>query len=94
MNVKDETLLKLASLRESLINFAKPEVLKKLLDLCEALGTNRNSFVKQFEFWSRKNGPECRYSELAKEFFLRDQATSVAKEINWLYHNWSKHYEE
>jgi len=90
---RNDTLLKLASLRDSLIQFAKPEVLKKILDLCEALGTDRNSFVKQFKFWAEKNGEDCRYAAMAKQFFLQDQAESVAKQINWLYHNWSKYYE-
>jgi len=91
---RNETLLKLAALRESLIEFAKPKVLSKLIDLAEALGTERNSFVKQFKFWSEKNGEDCRYAAMAKQFFLNDQAKTVAKEINWLYHSWSKHYEE
>ena len=88
------TLTKLADLRESLISFAKPRILEKLLDLCEALGTDRNSFVKQFKFWLDKNGPDCRYANMARQFFIQDQAESVANEINWLYHNWSKYYEE
>ena len=87
-------LLRLAALRDSLITYANPEFLKKLLDLCEALGTDRNSFVKQFKFWLEKNGEDCRYAAMAKNFFLADQSEIVAKEINWLYHNWSKFYED
>jgi len=91
---RNDTLLKLASLRESLIRFIKPENFSKLVDLCESLGTDRNSFLKQFKFWSEKNGEDCRYAAMAKQFFLEDQAKTVAKEINSLYHNFSKYYEE
>lgn len=90
---RSQTLLKLASLRDTLITLTKPNILKKLIDLTEALGTDRNSFLKQFEFWTQKNGEDCRYAAMAKQFFLKEQAKSVAKEINWLYHNWSKYYE-
>ena len=88
------TLLKIAALRDTLLPFIKPEVLKRIVSLAEALGTDRNSFLKQFKFWVEKNGEDCRYAAMAKTFFLEDQANSVAKEINWLYHNWSRHYEE
>jgi hypothetical protein len=43
--------------------------------------------------WSKKNGPDCRYATMAKNFFLQEQVTKVAEVINYLYHNWSKHYE-
>lgn len=91
--MNDDILLKLASLKESLGNFIKPQILKKIVELSEALGTDKNSFVKQFKFWVEKNGPDCRYAEMAKQFFLDDQAKSVAESINWLYHNWSNKYE-
>ena len=90
---RNDTLLKLASLRDSLTTLVKPDVLKHLVDLAQALGTDRNSFVKQFKFWVEKNGEDCRYAAMAKQFFLQDQAENVAKQINYLYHNWSKHYE-
>ena len=90
---RNDTLIKLASLKDSLTTLTKPQILKNLVDLAEALGTDRNSFVKQFKFWVEKNGSDCRYAAMAKQFFLDDQAESVAKQINWLYHNWSKHYE-
>jgi len=93
-DLRHDTLLKLASLRDSLTMIVKPDVLKHLVDLAQFLGTDRNSFVKQFKFWVEKNGEDCRYAAMAKQFFLQDQAESVAKQINWLYHNWSKHYEK
>jgi hypothetical protein len=91
---RNESLLRLAALRESLIQFVKPKIFSKLIDLCEALGTDRNSFIQQYKFWLEKNGPDCRYAAMTKEFFLKDQAKGVAKEINWLYHNFSKYYED
>ena len=93
-DIRDLTILKLANLRESLIKFAKPEVLKKIFDLCDALGTDRNSFVQQYKFWVNKNGKGCRYASLARTFFIEDQSEKVAKEIIWHYHNWAKHYEK
>ena len=90
---RNDTLLKLAFLRESLLKFTKPQVLKKIINLQEALGTDKNAFIQQFKFWIQKNGTDCRYAAMAKQFFLEDQATRVAEQINWLYHNWSKFYE-
>lgn len=87
-------MLRLAALRESLKHFVNPTVLAKIVDLCEALGTNRNSFLAQYKFWSNKNGNDCRYAATAKQFFLEDQAETIAKEVNWLYHNFAKHYED
>jgi hypothetical protein len=91
---RNETLLRLAALRETLISFAQPQVLNKILDLCETLGTKRDSFLKQFKFWIEKNGSDCRYAAMAKNFFLEEEAKAVAKEIIWLYDNWAKFYKE
>ena len=90
---RNETLFKLAELRESLKTFMKPEILSKFGDLLEALG-DQKSFVQQYKFWIEKNGQDCRYAAFSKEFFLRDHAKSVAKSINYLYHNWARFYEE
>lgn len=88
------TLIRVAALRESLKEFINPKVLRKIVDLCEALGTDRSSFISQYKFWSNKNGEDCRYAAMAKKFFLDDQAEGVAKEIIYLYHNFAKRYEE
>ena len=93
-DIRNVTLIRLAKLRDSLISFAKPEIIKGLFGLCDALGTDKNSFVQQFQFWLNKNGEDCRYLPKIRQFFMEDQAESVAKEINWLYHNWSKYYED
>lgn len=89
----EDTLLALSKLKETVSNFTNPEVLKKFLDIREALGGDRSSFVDQYKFWTEKNGADCRYAAMAKNFFLQEQAFKVAAAINWLYHNWSKFYE-
>jgi hypothetical protein len=94
MNGRDKTMVELAHLRESLRNILHVQVLKNLTDLLEGLGGDRDSFVSQYNHWVKKNGPDCRYAAYAKEFFLRDQAESVAKSIIWLYHNFAKAYEK
>ena len=91
---RNDTLIRLAALRDSLTIITKPEILRNLVDLAQFLGTDHNSFVKQFKFWVEKNGNDCRYAAMAKEFFLKDQAKDVAKQINYLYHNFSKQYED
>ena len=93
-DLRDDTLFKLADLRESLKSFMKPEVLESLADLLESLGGDGGSPVQQYKFWIEKNGPDCRYASFAKQFFLDDHAENVAKYIIWLYHSWAKAYEK
>jgi hypothetical protein len=89
----EDILLILAEFKEDIQNFTDPEILKKFLDFRLALGGDRDSFVIQYKTWTKKNGPDCRYATMAKNFFLQEQASKVAEVINYLYHNWSKHYE-
>jgi hypothetical protein len=89
----EEILLILAEFKEDIQNFTDPEILKKFLDFRAALGGDRDSFVTQYKAWVKKNGPDCRYATMVKNFFLQEQADKVAEVINYLYHNWSKHYE-
>lgn len=89
----DNILLVLAEFREDINKFTDPEVLKKFLDFREALGGDRNSFVTQYKFWIEKNGPDCRYAAMAKNFFLQEHAEKVAEAICWLYKNWACFYE-
>jgi hypothetical protein len=93
-DIRNDTLYKLADLRESLKSFMKPKILSKLADLLEELGGDRKSHVKQYKLWIEKNGADCRYASFAKQFFLDDHAENVAQCINELYHNWSKLYEK
>ena len=84
----------LVELRNNLKEIMKPEVLKELADLLQVLGTDTGqTYLKQYDFWIKKNGVDCRYAAMAKEFFLRDQAKGVAKAINSLYSSFSKFYE-
>ena len=93
MTNQDTTMLNLASLRTNLQKLMKPEILSKLAELLEVLGKDQGSYLERYQFFVSKNGTDCRYAMMAKEFFLQDNADGCAKAINWLYHNWSKTYE-
>ncbi|RLB98652.1 MAG: hypothetical protein DRH90_21610 [Deltaproteobacteria bacterium] len=90
-----EPLIKLANLRESLKSFLRPEILKELANFLQATGGD-SSFIARYKWFCENavDGPDCRYAALSKEFFLKDNAEQTAKAINWLYHAWSKFYEE
>ena len=91
----DQTMLNLATLRENLRKMMNPKVLREFADFLESTGKNDQSFLNRYKWFieNGENGADCRYAVMAKEFFLKDQAAGAAKAINWLYHNWSKHYE-
>jgi hypothetical protein len=93
---QDDTMIRLAALRKSLTQFMKPEILKNLAKLLEDTQYGETSLVERYEWFCKnaENGPDCRYAAMAKTFFLRDQAEQTAADINWLYHNFSKFYEE
>lgn len=91
---RDQNIIKIAELRDNLLSLMQPEVLSKLADLLESLGGDRNSFAIQYRTWIQTNGPDCRYASMAKNFFLKEQAEGIAKEICNLYHNWAKVYEK
>ncbi len=92
----DLTMLNLATLRENLKKMMTPKVLSKLAELLEVTDNPDSSMLERFKTISNASefGGDCRYAQAAKEFFLQDQAEAAAKAINWLYHNWSKTYEE
>lgn len=87
-------LIELAKFRENLKSLMDPKVLGSLAGLLNALGIERSSFAAQYKFWIEKNGQDCRYAAMAKQFFEQNNAENVAKEIINLYHNWAKHYEK
>lgn len=89
----DRTMLNLAALRTNLKVMMDPKILEKFAELLVALGDDSGDYLSRYEFFVRKNGRECRYAQMAKEFFLNDYGQSCADAINWLYHNWSKYYE-
>jgi hypothetical protein len=92
---QDDTMIRLAALRKNLKEFMNPEILRHLADFLEKTAYGETSLMERYEWFCKnaENGPDCRYAAMAKTFFLRDQADSVAKEINWLYENWSKNYQ-
>lgn len=93
-----DTLTKLSDLRKSLRQLIQPEILNELANFLEATGGNTNSpsLVEKYDWFvhNSENGPDCRYAAMAKNIFLNDEAEETAKSINYLYHNWSKHYED
>jgi hypothetical protein len=91
--MQDNNLVRLGKLQESLKSLMNPELLSKLADLLEAMGNDKNSFLKQFNFWLEKKGKDCRYAEIAKQFFVEEQAEGIAKQIIKLYHDWARYYE-
>jgi len=93
MTNQNETMLNLAALHENLKTMMKPEVLTKFTELLESIGSPDGSMLERFKFFLEKNGSDCRYAAMAKEFFLKDHASGCAKAICWLYHNWAKNYE-
>ena len=90
--INNEILLRLSQFKKSLKSLMDPKILEKLVSLLEAFGDKSTTSVEQFEFWIQKNGDDCRYATIAKEIFLNDNASNVAKEIIYLYENWAKYY--
>ena len=93
MKTTDRTMMNLADLRENLQHMLKPEVLDKLVDLLGEMNSDNGTLLNRYKYFVQKNGVDCRYATMAKEFFLNDHAADCAKAINLLYHNWSKNYE-
>ena len=91
----DRVLVNLAALRENLSKLMNPEVLKVFANYLDATGNSDGSMLSRFKWFveNSENGADCKYAAMAKEFFLKDQATECAKAIIWLYKNWAKHYE-
>ena len=93
-----DILIKLSHLRKSLRQLIQPEILNELANFLEATGGDNNnpSLVEKYEWFcnNAENGPDCRYAAMAKNIFLANEADKTAKAINWLYYNWSRHYEE
>jgi hypothetical protein len=92
MKENNKNLEQLAKLKEDLSILMDPNVLRKLASLLEAFGDKNKTFIDQYKFWVNKNGENCRYAALAKEFFLRNNSKNVAKAIICLYDNWAKYY--
>ena len=90
----DGTMMNLSVLRENLQKMMDPKVLAKFADLLDSMNNENGSYLDRYRYFANKNGSECRYATMAKEFFLKDNAEACAKAINWLYHNWSKFYEK
>lgn len=87
-------LLELAKLRENLKSLMDPSLLRELAELLNCLGVDDSSFISRYKFWIEKNGKDCRYAAMAKQFFEHDNAERVAEKIIEIYHNWAKYYEK
>jgi hypothetical protein len=92
----DLTMLNLSTLRENLKKMMKPKILSKFTEFLEVTENHDGAMLERFKRISETSeyATDCKYAQMAKEFFLKDQADAAAKAICWLYHNWSCHYEE
>jgi hypothetical protein len=91
----DLTMLNLHALRKNLKRLMNPAVLKKFAELLESTSTADNgSLLDRYEHFARtsEHGPDCKYAQLAKQFFEKDEAAGCAAAIRWLYENWAKNY--
>lgn len=72
-----------------------PKILSEFAAFLEATGENDSSMIQRFKWFAEnsENGADCRYAQMAKEFFLKDQADAAAQAIINLYHSWAKSYE-
>lgn len=85
----DDPLLALHELKKELLAFMQPEVLKKAAEMLELLGDGGN--VDKYEYFlnhSELRG-DCRYAQLAKEFFLKEDGETAKELVGWLYKNWA-----
>jgi hypothetical protein len=93
---QDDNLIRLSNLRKTLNSMMKPEILTAFTKFLEDTAWGDGSLIERYEWFCNngEKGPDCRYAAMAKNFFLQEQADNVAETINFLYHNWSKFYEE
>ena len=89
-------MLNLATLRENLKKMMDPKVLSKFAEYLEVTDDPNGSMLERFKGITETSeyGGDCRYAQLAKEFFLKNQAEECAKAICWLYDNWARFYKE
>jgi hypothetical protein len=88
------SLMNLEALRQNLQKLMDPKVLDHFASLLEAMNNENGSLLERYQFFANKNGQDCRYAVMAKEFFEKDYASDCATAINWLYHNWSQEQEK
>ena len=96
MTIRNEPLLNLAVLRDNLRRMMDPKVLEQFAKFLEDTGNEDTSMLQRYKWFveNSENGEDCRYAEMAKQFFITDQADNAAQAIIWLYHNWAKSYEK
>jgi phosphopantetheinyl transferase (holo-ACP synthase) len=92
----DLTILNLATFRENLKKMMKPEILSHFMRFLECTENNNGSMLERFKLLTETSeyAADCKYAQMAKEFFLKDQAEACAKALCWLYKNWARIYEE
>lgn len=88
-NMENDPLLVLYELKKELSAFMRPEVLKKATELLEHLKDGSN--VDKYEYFMKhsKFKEDCRYTQLAKEFFIKDDEPRAKELVRWLYKNWA-----
>lgn len=88
-------MLNLHALLQNLKTMMDPQVLSKLAELLEACSSaDSGSLLERYEYFCvhSDQGGDCKYAQLAKEFFERDEAKQCADAINWLHEHWSQTY--
>ena len=91
--LSDDALININRLRKTLEQLMKPEVLSAFADLLEEIGKGgESSLPAKYEFFSKNSteGTKCRYSKMAKHYFLEQHGDSVVELIRWLYNNFAK----
>jgi len=84
----DDPLLVLHQLKKELSSFMRPQVLEKAADLLEALG--EGGYLDRYEYFIKHSRfkEDCRYTQLSKELFLKEDAPTAKELVAWLYKNW------
>lgn len=85
-----DSLLVLNRLRVVLGALLVPDVLDKLLSLKEELG-DEEGLLNRYQYLSEHavERENCRYTRMAKHYFLEEHGDNVISLINWLYENYT-----
>lgn len=85
-----DPLLVLNRLRVVLDVLLVPDVLDKLLSLREELG-NEDGLLNRYKYLSEHavEKENCRYTKMAKHYFLAEHGDNVILLINWLHENFT-----
>lgn len=85
-----DALIVLNRLRRALDTLLVPDVLDKLLSLREELG-NDDGLLNRYQYLSEHavERENCRYTKMAKHYFLEEHGDNVISLIKWLHENFA-----